>query len=235
MNEEIFNFECTQCGKCCGDPNTIVNLTYADIMRIAYEKNYSVEEFLNVVGFYQFDEELDGGDSNDKMVIPPINTESGPAFVGLLKNNNGACIFLKSNKCSIYSARPNICRTFPFHFYNIDKFEIGMDYTEKAKEYCPGIHKKYSVDVQFWKELGANTIRNINLEKEFVRKWNESTNAGKFPAKASNYLRIILAQFESEKARMEANESNKPDDFLKKSLSRKEMLKQKLQKNQGNE
>jgi len=51
-----------------------------------------------------------------------------------ISNNNYACIFfdLEKNQCSIYEARPQQCRTFPFWEY----FKTNI---EEVKEECPAI------------------------------------------------------------------------------------------------
>ena len=51
-----------------------------------------------------------------------------------ISNNNYACIFfdLEKKQCSIYEARPQQCRTFPFWEY----FKTNI---EEVKEECPAI------------------------------------------------------------------------------------------------
>ena len=80
-------FECLRCGNCCVDKNTLVNITYFDILRIKDGLSLNFEEILEILGFYIFDktpteEEL------GKMVVPPIETERGLAFTGLKKNSS---------------------------------------------------------------------------------------------------------------------------------------------------
>ena len=73
-------FTCTQCGKCCSDKNTIVNLTYTDILRIQTKKNLSLEDLLRVVGYYIYENEPTK-DQLKKLVVPPRRTQRGPAFL----------------------------------------------------------------------------------------------------------------------------------------------------------
>ncbi len=44
----------------------------------------------------------------------------------VLKNRNGACVFLKKSQCTIYSFRPTGCRLYPLVF-DIDQDKITID------------------------------------------------------------------------------------------------------------
>ncbi len=200
-SSKSFHFKCIQCGKCCSDKNTIVNLTYNDVLRMQWEKNYSLEDFLKYIGFYVFDN-IPNENQLTQMVIPPIQTQNGPAFVGLKKKDNGKCIFLNSkNKCSIYSARPSICRTFPFNFHTITdkekmhKIDIEMNYTEKALEFCPGIDEKYpKISSNYWLTIGKQAVKEILSEHILIKRWNKIIEEGRVSATAENFLRVILNQ-----------------------------------------
>lgn len=202
MNENRYkppyHFECQQCGKCCADKNTIVNLTYSDILRMEAELNYTLDDFLENIGFYAFDhtpteEEL------EKMVLPPIKTERGYAFVGLRKKKDGRCIFLsKKNRCRIYNARPNICRTFPFHFHSkpVESpqkgLDVHMDLAKKAIEYCPGLDSEKEIDKNYWMEIGKMATAALLKEVILIKKWNNAVKEKKIAPLAKNYLRVVL-------------------------------------------
>lgn len=47
------------------------------------------------------------------------------------------CLFLKDNKCSIYSARPTQCRTWPFWPEVLN----AKSWKKEVAQYCPGIGK----------------------------------------------------------------------------------------------
>ncbi len=194
-----YRFECTQCGRCCRDKSTMVNLTYVDILRLAKALNQDYDKLIDSIGFYIFQEGV--SDENlDKMVIPPIETQRGLAFVALRKEADGACIFLKNdNTCSIYEHRPNICRTFPFHFdakaknQPQNEIKITMSYTEKAKQYCLGVGVPNPVvDAEKWMKIGRKTVRNIVEEAAIIEKWNKAVESGKITPKAENYIKNII-------------------------------------------
>ena len=48
-------FKCLRCGNCCIDKNTLVNITYSDILRIKNGLSLSLEEIIEILGFYIFD------------------------------------------------------------------------------------------------------------------------------------------------------------------------------------
>lgn len=203
-NQEL-RFECVRCGRCCTDDKTIVNLTYNDIIRLKKALNLNLDELNHILAFYVFEEEPTEEDKK-KMVVSPIETERGLAYVGLRKKSDGSCYFFdkKDKKCLIYNARPNFCRTFPFSFEVLDEsvhkkelidngIQIKIKLTEKGKEYCPGIgegHPKIIVDE--WIELGRKTIEDLNKNYFIMKEWNESVRKDKVDVSVKNFLRLIL-------------------------------------------
>ncbi|TFG01282.1 MAG: YkgJ family cysteine cluster protein [Promethearchaeota archaeon] len=195
-----FRFKCTKCGNCCTDKNTIVNVTYSDILRIKNGLNLMLNEILEILGFYTYDKEL-AAEDRKKMVIPPIRTEKGLAFVGLLKKDSGACYFYdeKNVKCKIYNLRPNFCRTFPFTFQiffnkvNRSKAKIKMSYTQKGEQYCPGISADMPlINEEQWIQLGKKTIEDLNDNNIFINNWNDAVRIGKIIPTVKNLLSTIF-------------------------------------------
>ena len=140
VNTKPLKFQCVHCGNCCTDKSTFINLTYHDILRLKDGLKLTLAEIIQCIGFYIFEKGFTKEELK-KLVIPPIETKKGLAFIGLLKNQDGSCFFYKKGKqrCSIYPLRPTFCRTFPFTFNKINRVGIEISYTEKAKEYCLGI------------------------------------------------------------------------------------------------
>lgn len=192
-----FRFECIRCGKCCTDKNTLVNLTYLDILRIKDGLNLDLKEVLEIVGFYVYKEKLTIKEL-DKMVISPLETERGPAFIGLIKDKKGSCYFYdkKNSKCLIYTLRPMFCRTFPFSFTyssNEKNKEIELFYTEKGKQYCSGIGSEAPIiNLDDWIELGSKTIKELNKNFIFIEKWNELVKNGHITPSIKTFLQNIF-------------------------------------------
>ncbi len=193
-------FECLRCGNCCVDKNTLVNVTYSDILRIKKSLNLKIEEILEILGFYIFDKSP-SKEELGKMVIPPIETERGLAFTGLKKKPSGECYFYddKGKKCLIYKIRPMFCRTFPFTFrifFNkeiANKAKIRMQYTEKGIEYCPGICENAPlIDEDEWIKVGKIAIEEMSANNILIKQWNEASQKGKITPTARNFVLTIL-------------------------------------------
>lgn len=205
--QEEFRFACNRCGKCCIDENTIVNITYKDILRISQALGLNLDELVHILGFYIFEKELSEEDKK-KMVISPIETHRGKAFVGLKKNPNGSCYFYdKENKrCLIYNARPQFCRTFPFSFRVADKKAkelnklIKIKHSEKAKQYCGGIEEDAPlIEKEKWLKLGKDTIEDLNKNYYIVKRWNELVQNKEIEPSVKNFLKSILSMEEEVK------------------------------------
>ena len=54
-----------------------------------------------------------------------------------LRNPDRDCPFQKGNRCSVYRARPEQCRTWPFWPENMDE----KVWSQEIAEICPGIGK----------------------------------------------------------------------------------------------
>ncbi len=200
MPQERFRFKCLRCGRCCKDPATIVTVTIADILTLATHLGLGVDELLRILGFYH----LSGSVSKtqiEKMVTSPVATEKGQAFVGLLKGEGGKCTFLNDeNLCTIYPARPKVCRTFPFTYTALKRLKGGVDYTikmgitSKGMEYCPGLTTQGAplVKLQESKKLGAETLVEMEEQARFAKEWNAAVNAGKVQGTARNFVEEIL-------------------------------------------
>lgn len=190
-------FKCTKCGNCCKDPSTFVNLTFLDVKRLSQGLKADVLEILEIVGFYTYQDE-DYDRLIEQLVFKPIQTERGKAFLGLLRNENGRCIFLKNDEtCSIYSYRPKICRTFPFTYILKDekgiKSKMELTYTAKGIEYCPGITSDSPV-VKKRKilKLLDEFLVEINADIKLVTAWNDLSKHKNIKRTASNYIKFIL-------------------------------------------
>ena len=192
-------FQCVHCGQCCLDQNTLVNTTYIDILRIKNGLNLTIDEVIEILGFYIFDQAPSVYEI-DRMVVPPIQTERGMAFVGLKKRLNGQCFFYDKAKerCSIYAFRPGFCRTFPFTFTilsdkNKKKSEINIFYTEKGIKYCRGIGEEYPyLDLEQWIKLGREVIQELSKNNQLIKTWNSRVKIKQILPTARNFILTIF-------------------------------------------
>lgn len=115
-------FECTQCGNCCTGAPGVVWVTDEEVQAIADDRGLSLGE----------------------MRIHYTKLVGGR--VSLREIVNGDCVFLdaETRKCTIYSARPAQCRTWPFWNSNLESPE---DWS-RAKRVCPGMDQGKLVQLE---------------------------------------------------------------------------------------
>ena len=84
-------FSCSGCGECCRWTGAVL-LEGFDVPRLAAHLGLSEQEL------------IDG------------HTRLAPnrRQLALLDQADGSCAFLEGDRCSVYEARPEQCRTFPF-------------------------------------------------------------------------------------------------------------------------
>ena len=99
------DFTCTQCGACCRWPGHVL-LTDADIDRLARARDLAVYDFVQRY----------------------TRLASNRAQLALVDGMDGACIFLREARCTVYDARPEQCRCFPF--------------LATTPEECPGLRRR---------------------------------------------------------------------------------------------
>ena len=179
-------FKCVKCASCCKDKNVIVTLTHLDIIRLADFLNCDGRELLrNYLSFYQANHQL-----IEKLVFPALETYRGKAILGLRKRNDGTCVFLEGNLCSIYPARPMICRTFPFTF-SIENGLLRYGLTIKAKKDCKGLGKGREVKKHELALIGEKAVRELESFRKIVAVWNKMVKEG-FPAIPDLFIEAIL-------------------------------------------
>lgn len=115
---EGLQFECTGCGKCCTGSPGYTWMSDSEIVAIAQHLGISVQEFA--------DRYLRKVGSRWSLREDPQNFD---------------CVFLKDNKCEIYSVRPTQCRTFPWWLQNLTSEEAWC----RAAESCEGIGRGETV------------------------------------------------------------------------------------------
>ena len=91
-------FGCNQCGDCCREMR--IPLSHEDLLRIAATRPQEpLEDWLYV--YPVEDTHPDGVRLNGQMGLL------------LLRQRDGACVFLRDNACGIYGVRPRVCRIWP--------------------------------------------------------------------------------------------------------------------------
>jgi hypothetical protein len=117
--EQGLRFECTQCGDCCTGAPGYVWMTVAEIERLAAHLGMDRDAF-------------------GKRYLRRIGRR-----YSLIEKANGDCVFWNRG-CTVYAARPDQCRTFPFWPENLR----DRDAWRQTSDHCPGIGcgQLYAVD-----------------------------------------------------------------------------------------
>ena len=107
-------FRCVRCALCCGDTEDKVRsilLLKTEVDRISKR---------TLIGLDKFAEKIEGFE---------------PYIYQIRKTDDGKCVFLEDNSCSIYKIRPLICGFYPFQLKNLRNNRYAFTYTDE----CPGI------------------------------------------------------------------------------------------------
>jgi len=122
------HFQCVKCGICCGDTKEKARhilLLKIEAEQIATTTSQPTSKFTEKI--------------KNKA---PYNYE-------MKKTKNGKCIFLENNRCTIYTARPLICRFYPFELKITHDGKHTFLYTLE----CPGINKGHMLSKNYYRKL----------------------------------------------------------------------------------
>ena len=111
------SFECKECSFCCTGSPGYVWLGHSDIIHLCEYLGTDFDSFVRKYCKY-------------------VDAENGKAL-SIREKAGYDCVFLDAGKCSVYSARPVQCRTYPFWE---EILESGEAWAAEAA-YCPGIGK----------------------------------------------------------------------------------------------
>ena len=104
------SIDCTRCANCCRVATTAV--TARDAERLARHLRLSVADFMR-------DYTLDSDEGR------------------ILRRNDGGCIFLDGDLCSVYDARPHACELFPHLVKGSGSLLSRMWHMPDRAVYCP--------------------------------------------------------------------------------------------------
>jgi Fe-S-cluster containining protein len=105
-------FECTGCGDCCTGAPGYVWVTRDEIAELARQLGMEQADF-------------------EKKFVRKVGARKS-----LIEYANGDCVFFdgRTRKCSVYEARPQQCRTWPFWQSNVATPEAW----QQTCQVCPG-------------------------------------------------------------------------------------------------
>ena len=145
MDKEFFkkgiNFKCQGSSNCCVSRGSYgyVYLSKKDLIKIAKYLNVSINLFKKKYCEY----------SDGYLHLKEINI-------------NGNCQFLENKKCSIYTARPMQCRTWPFWKENMNI----KKWNEELINFCPGIGNGRLISSSMIKKIINRELKN---DKQIIK------------------------------------------------------------------
>lgn len=142
-------FRCECCGRCCRNLENALMLEPLDIFNLS---KYLREQGEKILG---------PEDMLERYAHPELLCDSYPIFQLNTEGEEHTCTFLKGGRCSVYEARPQVCRMYPF---GTEPGMRGRDFyyylcTEQSHHFGNG-----SVTVKDW--LGANFSKEA---REFLK------------------------------------------------------------------
>jgi len=173
--ENGIEFSCQMCGKCCtGFNDGEVYLYKEDILRLAdflkikgkKELRDFAQKYLKVVddSFFWKDPNAQRGKTYRYKTL-------GFKFTG----EDEHCHFLKGNNCSVHTARPFQCRSFPFWQMMVSSTKNFENYAQKCKglqvlkgkfytkeEILNWAQEEYDIEKKYFLEMKKN---NFNIMK----------------------------------------------------------------------
>jgi uncharacterized protein len=87
QRDSAFSYQCNACSRCCH--NKAIRVGSYEILRLARRLGMTTTEFIE------------------------RHTEAGGTILRIQDENNGACIFLDQQGCSVHTDRPLACRLYP--------------------------------------------------------------------------------------------------------------------------
>lgn len=114
------SFECTRCGNCCTGSPGHVWVSLPEVERLASHLSMTVDQFggryLRLVG----------------------------SRLSLLESRAGDCVFWNAEVgCTVYEARPDQCRSWPFWHAHLADGEAW----KRVSEFCPGCNSGANYDL----------------------------------------------------------------------------------------
>jgi len=122
-------FHCTKCGICCGDTKEKTRhiiLLKTEAEHISKTTSQPTSKFA-------------------------VKIKNKAPYVYEMKKTaeDGKCVFLENNRCTIYPLRPLICRFYPFELKRVRSGKHKFLFTEE----CPGINKGRMLSGNYFRKM----------------------------------------------------------------------------------
>jgi Fe-S-cluster containining protein len=121
-------FRCVKCGICCGDTKEKTR----HILLLAPEAEQISKTTLQPTSRFAM----------------KINSTKHYTYE-MKKRENGKCVFLENDRCTIYVVRPLICRFYPFELKSLNDKKHQFLFTEE----CPAIGKGRMLSEGYFRKM----------------------------------------------------------------------------------
>jgi len=176
-------FRCVACGTCCHEGLPVI--TDADARRIMKATGLPVEEAVALVA----DRAIEFPKSAPDWVV----TDRGPRVL-TVRRRGGKCVFLGADgHCSIYEARPDTCRLYPY------AWELDAKGRVRRLSFISGIRcrreRDATIDLAAYSALARQEDATFDAYAFKVQIWNEDqqrrVRAGRRAETAREFLRFM--------------------------------------------
>jgi len=159
--------KCIRCGGCCRVP--IVPITHKDLKRLVKATGMKAESIVRFSSSSEMEYDADSG-----LWIKMRNRR----YAMVLRKKSLGCLFQTAEfSCSVYEARPQTCRTFPYSIDNDDEENVEINLNEKLD--CNAKPCKESEVDTF--TLLSDSLNETIEDAEYHRlvdRWNKSEKNG---------------------------------------------------------
>lgn len=134
--KDWLTFRCRRCGQCCRDVEDQIMLEPLDAYRLGRylrEQGRGVEAIEDVYARYTH---------------PSTVAEGYPIFLMNTTSPEHACVFLQDGRCSVYDARPRVCRLYPISV-NVERKGAAFRYFQCMDSHA-GHYSDGRVSVKDW-------------------------------------------------------------------------------------
>lgn len=143
IDTSLLKFRCTGCGNCCRDP--LLPITDRDLRRLVQHTGVTPSRLVR----WCSKAEIDLDDEPENFVHLPAGKR-----VMTLRHSRSGCVFLGADQhCTVYSARPQGCRVFPFDT------KFARDGKLRRLELIPATECPYEQD-------GKQSVKSLRVTQE---------------------------------------------------------------------
>jgi len=160
--------KCARCGDCCRVP--IVPVTHRDVARLVTQTGLPAGKIVRFCSISEMEYDSESG--------LWISFKSGRRAM-VLRRRSGRCAFQTPDRaCSVYTARPQTCRTFPYSIDFADARRTVIDDIRLNKILKCNALKCKEIDLDFLIDNVRRESREDMAYHRLVKQWNDSNEKG---------------------------------------------------------